>query len=275
MKPLIYQWHADPLISIIVLALIYVHYRQPGSATAKNHICFWSAFGLVIITTCSPLHFLGMHVYFSAHMIAHVILLLFAGPLLVMSISPHPTAPILKRLSALLYKRSWLAWLTGVGIMWCWHIPFIFDASFAPMNGFTVIPLIHAVSILLAGMVFCWPLMGPFAEDRIHPLTGIIYLATACISCSLLGLLLTFAPIHTYQHYLETGAAMNNSTRVNPWGLSPASDQQAAGLIMWVPCCFVYLAGCLYLMQTWLSKKEPTSLDDEPISLTSLMMQHE
>jgi putative membrane protein len=265
MRPLFYQWHADPLVLLMVMVLIYFHYRISKAAPVKNRIYFWCAIGLIGITSCSPLHFLGMHVYFSAHMITHVVLLLIAGPLLVMSIVPNPSAPMLKRISAFLHKRSWLAWLAAVGIMWCWHIPSVFDASFAKMSGFTVMPLLHAGSMLLAGILFCWPLVGPFPGTHVHPLSGIIYLSTACVSCSLLGLVITFAPIHTFHHYLDASASMTGMP-LNPWGLTQAADQQAAGLIMWVPCCFVYLSGCLYLLHRWFTA---------PVSLTLSMTKHE
>lgn len=274
MRPLLYQWYADPLVLLMVMALIYLHYRISQAAPVKNRIYMWSAIGLIGITTCSPLHFLGMHVYFSAHMITHVVLLLIAGPLLVMSIGPNPNSPFLKRMSAFLHKRSWLAWLTAVGIMWCWHIPSVFDASFAGVSGFTVMPLLHAGSMLLAGMLFSWPLVGPFPETHIHPLSGIIYLSTACISCSLLGLLITFAPINTFHHYGMAGSLMNGMPS-NPWGFSAAADQQAAGLIMWVPCCFVYLSGCLYLLQRWFAAKDPNIGQEASISITLSMTKHE
>jgi len=158
--------------------------------------------------------------------------------------------------------------------MWCWHIPALFDASFTGMSGFTIMPLLHAGTMLLAGMLFSWPLVGPFPETHIHPLSGIIYLSTACISCSLLGLLITFAPINTFHHYGMARSLMNGRLS-NPWGFSAATDQQAAGLIMWVPCCFVYLSGCLYLLQRWFAAKDPNIGSKAPISLTLSMTKHE
>lgn len=267
MELFFYQWHADPLVLLMAIALIYFHYRISITVTVKNRFCFWSAIGLIVIITSSPLHFLAMHVYFSAHMISHVVLLLIAGPLLVMSIGPHPSAPALKRLSVFLQRRSWLAWMMAVGIMWCWHIPSVFDASFAGMSGFTIMPLLHAGSMLLAGILFSWPLAGPYPGTHIHPLSGIIYLSTACISCSLLGLMITFAPVNTFHHYGMNDVSMTGMS-FNPWGLSPATDQQAAGLIMWVPCCFVYLCGCLYLLRRWFAAKE--TITPEPSILFTL-----
>jgi cytochrome c oxidase assembly factor CtaG len=265
MKPLLYQWHADPFVLLLVIALICFHYRLSGPEPAKERLFFWTAIGLILITTCSPLHFLAMHVYFSAHMIIHVILLLIAGPLLVMSISPTRSPAPVNKISVFLHKRCWLAWLAAVGTMWYWHIPSVFDASVAGMDGITIMHLLHTGSMLLAGMLFSWPLLGPFPEMRIHPLSGIIYLFTACISCSLLGLLITFAPIHTFHLYLGSGSSMKGMA-YSPWGLTSAADQQAAGLIMWVPCCFVYLSGCLYLLHRWFTA---------PVSLTLSITKHE
>jgi len=247
----IYQWHFDPAVLLLAAAIIYLFYLLPGFKLRKNSACFLSAILLFLLVTCSPLHFLGMNYYFSAHMVAHVILLLVCGPLLVMSI-PSGTSSFLSKgmlaVSFFFYKRAWLAWLAGVGIMWLWHVPAVFDASFAHMhNSFSFMPLLHSGSMLLAGMLFSWPLFGPFPKYHIHPLLGVVYLFTACISCSLLGLLITFAPAGTYHHYLEVNRSMGMGGG-DPFGLSPAADQQAAGLIMWVPCCFIYLAGCIYLL---------------------------
>jgi cytochrome c oxidase assembly factor CtaG len=105
-------------------------------------------------------------------------------------------------------------------------------------------------------------------------LSGIIYLSTACISCSLLGLLIVFAPVDIFHHYGMTGHPMKGAP-LNPWGLTPATDQQAAGLIMWVPCCLVYLSGCLYLLQRWFSGKESYTGDAPSISITFSITEHE
>jgi putative membrane protein len=44
-------------------------------------------------------------------------------------------------------------------------------------------------------------------------------------------------------------------TYLNPpariWGLDPKSDQQLAGVLMWVPGCFVYLSGILSTVLRW------------------------
>ncbi|WEK21578.1 MAG: cytochrome c oxidase assembly protein [Candidatus Pedobacter colombiensis] len=253
-EPVIYQWHFDPSVLLLSMVIVYFYYRISTVRPRKKMICFWSAISIFIGVECSPLHDLGMHYYFSAHMITHVILLLICGPLLVLSIPSRISSPSIKaiqRLSVVFAKHNWLAWLSGVGIMWFWHIPVVFDASFSAMDSsFSLINLLQMSSMLIAGICFSWPLVGPIKSERIHPLLGIVYLFTACISCSLLGLLITFAPINVFHHYNKMGASMDMHA-INPWGISPEVDQQAAGLIMWVPCCFVYLGACIYLLQQW------------------------
>lgn len=256
--PIIYHWHFGASGILLIFILIYLYHLISGFKHNDKTPLFWIAMLFFVIAEFSPLHYLGMHFYFSAHMISHVIMLLICGPLLVMSLRPKQSSimyrPILK-FSALLNKYSFLGWISGVGIMWLWHIPAVFDASFTHMNsGFSIMPFLHGGSMLLAGMLFSWPLFGPEVKMHIHPLAGIVYLFTACISCSLLGLLITFAPLSTYHHYL--GSQQMNMGNANPWNLTAESDQQAAGLIMWVPCCFVYLSGCIYLLQRWFSGAE-------------------
>jgi putative membrane protein len=264
MEPLAAQWHFDPLIVLLTICLLYIYYLITGFETLRSISYFGLAILLLLLVTCSPLHFLGMHYYFSAHMIAHVVVLLLCGPLLVLGLqdqAPSLLSSAISSVSFLLRKYSWVGWLSGVGIMWFWHIPAVFDSSFAAMNhSFSFIPLLHAGTMLVGGMLFSWPLFSPYKSARLHPLAGIVYLFTACISCSLLGLLITFAPLNTYHHYMEMGAG--------PWLISRQADQQAAGLIMWVPCCFVYLSGCLFLLYRWFTEVSPAE-ESLPVKLHS------
>jgi putative membrane protein len=255
--PVIYQWHLDFSIATLAVLIVCLYYKNAGFKYQNKALLFWLAIVVFLVIESSPLHFLGMHYYFAAHMVTHVVVLLICGPLLAVSVpdkTPSLKPKFLQSFSRVIYKYPWLCWFAGVGIMWFWHIPAIFDGSFISMSGqFSIVPVLHAGSMLLAGVLFAWPLFGPYKIYNIHPITGIVYLFTACVGCSLLGLLITFAPLNTFHHYANTLMDMNNA---NPWGLTLKTDQQAAGLIMWVPCCFVYLTGCLYLLQQWFANSD-------------------
>lgn len=274
--PLIYQWHIDVATILLIAVLVYFYHLISGFKRNEKSVLFWIAIFFFLIAQCSPLHYLGMHFYFSAHMVSHIIILLLCGPLLVLSLKPKATSgksSAIKSLSVFMNKYSFIGWLAGVGIMWFWHIPAIFDASFSHMKSvFSIFPLLHGGTMLFAGMLFSWPLFSPYKNTHIHPLLGIVYLFTACISCSLLGLLITFAPLNTYHHYLSMNQGMNMAG-AKPWDIPAESDQQAAGLIMWVPCCFVYLSGCIYLFQKWFSGDDAVS--NNPVLNLNSQVTHE
>lgn len=274
-EPIIYRWHFDPLIMLLMALIVYGYYRISHFSHRRANWFFWTAMSLFFITECSPLHFLGMHYYFSIHMLGHIIILLICGPLFVMSIPQRPTLFLQKKLQQIcgfFYRYSWLAWLAGVGIMWFWHIPVIFDGTFNSSHSLSWLPLLHAGSILLGGILFSLPLFGPFADKQVHPLTGVLYLFTACVSCSLLGLLITFAPIGIYHHYLDL--SLHAQMPGNPWGVTILQDQQAAGLIMWVPCCFIYLGGCIYLLVRWFAGSSH-KYDKDWVKVDQLIIDHD
>jgi putative membrane protein len=58
---------------------------------------------------------------------------------------------------------------------------------------------------------------------------------------------MTFARAPWYPAYASSVAA---------WGLTPLSDQQLAGLVMWVPASFAYLVAALIILRRWLRDSE-------------------
>ena len=224
--------------------------------------------GILILTVClaAPLPALDYNAPFSSHMMRHTALLLLVGPLLAMAIpSGNFAEKSLLRLSRLTARLPLTAWLLGTIAMWLWHVPAWYSATAGQASGIIscaplgpvlpthaasvaalshslimvdrVIPLLQDLSLVIAGFIFCWPLITPYRSYRLPPLRAVLYLATACVCCSLLGLLITFAPPGTYRGI----------------GLT---DQQSGGLIMWVPCCILYLTASMGLLIHWLSKKE-------------------
>ncbi|HEY4205897.1 MAG TPA: cytochrome c oxidase assembly protein [Puia sp.] len=205
---------------------------------------------LSVLAVClfSPLLFPGGDYPYSTHMLRHMLLLLVAGPLFVLSI-PAETRfkKVFLGFSSAAYRRPFLTWITGVGLMWVWHIPFFYNSMSMPAIGHKAslamnVPAdLHSLSLLAGGMIFCWPIIAPYREFRLPALKAVLYLSSSCVFCSLLGLVLTFAPAGTFMK------------------VSPA-DQQAGGLIMWVPCCFIYLSASMYLLIKWFSLKEEMPL---------------
>lgn len=190
---------------------------------------------------------------FSTHMVIHVLLLLVIAPLIVLSMPPRNW---LKKCARFFQQWPMLCWFAGIGAMWFWHIPVVYRTLML-QPAVSVWSIAHVLSLLLAGMLFSWVVIGPYPQYRLTPLTGIFYLVTACIGCSLLGLLITFAPdgMYTLPGITNCGPGLAKTIN-NQWNLNKTADQQIAGLIMWVPGCFIYLTGVLLLLRQWFHEKE-------------------
>jgi cytochrome c oxidase assembly factor CtaG len=69
-------------------------------------------------------------------------------------------------------------------------------------------------------------------------------------------LLITFAPDGLYTLPLNAGCGPGMAKTLNgQWAITQTVDRQVAGLIMWVPGCFIYLTGVLFLIKQWLNEK--------------------
>jgi putative membrane protein len=265
MRSLFSFWHFD-FITIGFVALLCLLYLYAIDFKLRKYCSyFFSGIFLLIICVDSPLHFLGEKYLFSAHMTVHVLLLLITAPLLVAGIPPENKFKRIlvifsKKISAALFAT----WIGGVFIMWFWHIPFIFNqlikmqhATNSNMHLMSSLMYIHLFSLLIAGIILSWPIINPYSQHRISSLSAVLYLSTACIFCSLLGLLITFAPVGMYTQYTHPMYPdVYLSSIRNEWGISEAADQQMGGLIMWVPCCIIYLSVSMYLLVTWFENKD-------------------
>jgi cytochrome c oxidase assembly factor CtaG len=81
----------------------------------------------------------------------------------------------------------------------------------------------------------------------------VLYLFSACVACSILGILITFSPVSVcsiYAHPSSDRFGVLNLVQSN-WGITPDKDQQIGGLLMWVPMCLVYLAAIIAQLARW------------------------
>lgn len=175
---------------------------------------------------------------FSLHMGQHLLVQLVFPALLLLSLpelkqsGPAPAARSL--------KAPVICWLLGVGAMWFWHDPALCNAALRS-------PALHAVQLIssiVLGAAFWWPVLGLGPAHRLPPLPGIVYLFTACLGCTVLGIIISFAPQGLYLAAPLPGA-------FNDWQFASPADQRIGGLLMWVPACLIYVCGIMGLMARW------------------------
>ena len=175
--------------------------------------------------------------------------MLAAAPLLVLSeplailIWAFPTAgrraigaisntPAIKA-SWLLFSGAITATLLQATALWLWHAPALFDLALESDRWHTA----QHLSFLVAALLFWTAMLG----RRTPAGVAVLCLVATAIVTGALGALMAFATSPWYWRYAALGMA--------PFGLTPAEDQQVAGLLMWVPGGFVHLGAALMLIR--------------------------
>jgi len=249
---LISAWDWNPWVIAICVITILIH-----SARHQFHFTRkigWLLAGLAVffLTLASPIDALADGYLFSAHMLQHLLLLLIIPPLILLS---HPSAPVPESFQTGRWKwLNWIllhpvaTWFLGVGGMWLWHAPTLCNAAVTNVW----VHRLQYVSLLLMGFAFWWPIIAPWSKQRLSPLAGIIYLFSACLGCTVLGIIITFSPVEVCSIYLHPVDRLGILSLIqNQWRLTPAKDQQLGGLLMWVPACLIYFCGILGLFARW------------------------
>ena len=245
-------WNWNPWFITVCMATILIY-------AARNHFRLsqksgWLLAGIIIffLTLASPIDTLADGYLFSAHMLQHLLLLLIIPPLILLSLTPGTVTQNVQtgRWKALnwILRRPLVNWFLGVGGMWLWHAPMLCNAAVS--NAW--VHRLQYVSLLAMGCAFWWPILSPWKKQRIAPLAGMIYLFTACLGCTVLGIIITFAPVEVCSIYLHPVDRLGILPLIqNQWGLTPAKDQQLGGLLMWVPACLIYFCGIFGLFARW------------------------
>lgn len=247
-------WDWNPWVIVVCVATVATYgvlygFRSPAKVA-------WLLSGLAVLglTLASPVDALADGYLFSAHMLQHLLLLLVVPGLVLLSlpVSPVPKAVETGRCKWLgkMLRFPLITWLLGVGGMWFWHAPALCNAAVTNVW----VHRVQYVSLVLMGLAFWWPVIGPWTRHRIAPLLGVLYLFSACVGCTILGILITFAPVGVCSIYVHPVDRLGILPLIqNQWGLTPDKDQQLGGLLMWVPACLIYLTGVVGLLARWYS----------------------
>jgi len=257
-----FPWNFSLPVIVIALLLAAFHVITNGHGFTKRSIQFFAGIFFMLLATVSPLDHIGHHDLFFAHMTQHIILLLIVPPLLLTGTGPGFFLKIMENSAVkaignvVLYPV--VAWNFGVGCMWFWHIPAVFMA----MMHSSLLHFLHLMSLLLCGFIFIWPVFAPVPWRRLDFLQRVLYLATACIGCTLLGIFLTFASSGFYTSYITiSDPALIQLIRVD-WGITKAMDQEIGGLIMWVPACIIYFVFIIISLLKWYNTPDKQTVEE-------------
>ncbi len=230
-------WDPAPLVlgaAAIALARFWQGFLRLRRRGRLDHagwdrpVLFTAGLALATLPLVSPLDAAGDRFLISAHMLQHVLigdaapaLLLLAvrGPLLAF-VLPAPLGRVLARVEALpaygLYALAF--WAVA---MFAWHVPAVYDYA---LSHPAVHELEHA-SFLTAGLLVWTQLIDPARRRRLSTGQRLAFAGALLVLGQLLAdsLFLT-GPL--YPAYVDQPQRL--------LGLSPAADQQLAGLVMMV-----------------------------------------
>jgi cytochrome c oxidase assembly factor CtaG len=261
-------WSWDPSVLVGCVALIGGYLVVVRSRITSKMLFFVTGVLVMLLALESPLEELGDTYLFSAHMAQHLLLILVVPPLMLLGI-PRWLAqrildwPLANRIEQIL-NRPLPAWLLGMGTIWVWHAPALYNATLTNEN----IHIVEHVCFLVTSTIFWWPVLSPLTERRLAPLATIPYLFAASAATSILGIILTFTPPGIYPAYLDPNDEIGALPLLRDgWGLSPATDQQLGGLLMWVPGGLAYLSGIIGALARWYSSPEEDEINKAPESL--------
>ena len=134
---------------------------------------------------------------FSAHMLQHILLLLIVPGLLLLSLPRSFSLAWRPRI----LSHPLVGWIAGVGAMWFWHWPTLCNAAVTSRSVYAL----QTVSLLVLGTLFWSQIIAPREEERLSPPGAVLYLFSACVTCSALGIILTFSPITVCSIYAMPG----------------------------------------------------------------------
>lgn len=260
-------WTVEPGVTVpLLLALLLfgigawrLRGRSGHGRPELDRRIFLFAAGWAVLAgaVVSPLHEAGER-SFTMHMIEHELIMLVAALLLVLA-RPLPVmlwALPQRARSGLggLAQQGWFSavwrFVSGAVVattlqaiaLWAWHMPALFNRALGHPGWHVA----QHLSFLVTALLFWWAM----AHGRARHSYGV---SAACLFVTslvggMLGALMSFSSSPWYESYIAMG--------MTPIGLTPAEDQQLAGLIMWIPGGLVHMGAALYFLYKWLKASE-------------------
>jgi cytochrome c oxidase assembly factor CtaG len=248
-------------VAAYAVGLYRLQRRGRGQAVPGRNIVFAiTGLALAVIALNGPLDIYAERAFF-VHMTQHLVLAMFAAPLLLAASPvsvylwalPEPgrlglgaslaSQGALRRIGSFMVRPP-VALLAFLLTFYIWHLPAAYVAALE--NG--AIHFVEHLTMFASGVLFWWPIIGPAPlRSQLSYPQRLLYLLLVVTPKALLAAIITLSNHVLYGFYLN---------KPDLWGVSDAEDQVIAGLLMWVPGNFVFLAALTVLFFKWYEKEE-------------------
>jgi len=244
--------HWSTVIGIAALAALYLwrasHAPEPGPPTGRQKLTFFAGLFGMFASLNGPLHDLSDSFLFSAHMVQHLLLTLLLPPLLIAGTPGWMLRPLIKprsvRAVAKFVTRPVSCYVIFNLVIIGWHLPVFYNAALANHN----IHIGEHLMFIAAAVLLWWPFLSPMPElPRLSYPGQLLYCFLTTLPMSVVAIYITMADHVLYPAYAAAPRL---------WHITPMMDQQAGGLIMWVPGSFVFYGLMTFVFFKWVARGE-------------------
>lgn len=252
------DWNIEPTIAIGLLAMLAGYLfvtRDTGITsdpnrvtTSKQKASFIAGLVTLFVALGPPLDDWSDHYLLLAHMVQHLLLILLAAPLLLVGIPAWMLEPLTRNrvTNTIGYwlTRPVIAYAIANLVIVLWHLPVLYDAALRSQP----IHVLEHATFIATGILAWWPIAGPLPQwPRLSLPLQSLYFFAMTIPGSIVGAFITFAEPGLYSPY---------DTAPRIFNIDLATDQQAAGLVMWVLVATIYLGLITYTFFKWANSEE-------------------
>ena len=221
---------------------------------ARETAAMTGALLTLLVTLNGPLHELSDRYLFSAHMLQHLLLTLVVAPLLLVATPGWMLDGIIRRFALDRFVRGCtravpaLTLYTVVLVGWHLPAPYALALDRHPWH------VVQHLTLIASAVLAWWPVVGRSATAPPLPYGAqILYLFAYGVPMTAVAAMITGAEQVLYPFY-EAAPRM--------LGLTPMTDQQLGGVLMWVPAAMVPLVAMTIVFFRW-TAAEPEV--DEPV----------
>ena len=255
--------HWSTVIGLVALGALYelgARRVQRQAAASGNEmptlhtsqrISFFSALLVIFVSLNGPLHDLSDVFLFSAHMVQHLLLSLLMPPLILAGTPGWLLRPLLEnravnRIAHALTKPIRCFIIFNVVIA-AWHLPPLYNTAME----YHPVHIVQHLMFMAASVIMWWPFLSPLPElPRLAYPGQMLYCFLMVIPMSIVAIYIAMADHVLYPAY---------SVAPRVWGLTPLSDQQIGGLIMWVPGGLLFYVVMTFVFFKWAGRDTDTT----------------
>jgi putative membrane protein len=224
---------------------------EPPALERKQRMAFFGGLTVIFVSLNGPLHDLSDTFLFSAHMVQHLLLSLAVPPLLLAGTPGWMLRPFLEnaRVAAIAraITRPVRCFIIFNVVIAAWHLPPLYNTAMAHHS----VHIVQHLTFLVASVLMWWPFLSPLPElPRLAYPGQMLYCFLMVIPMSIVAIYIAMADHVLYPAY-------SSAPRV--WDITPLSDQQIGGLIMWVPGGLLFYVVMTFVFFKWAGRDTDTT----------------